>query len=192
MLTTVGFVMDGNRRYARQLNQPILEGHAKGAATASSILEWWLKSLPNSSSTQKHPKYLTLWAFSSENFSRSTEEKEGLFRMMAAEFKSLAFTSLVHLFRIRVRIIGETGQLPGELKEMITMLEETTSGYGNLFLQIAVGYGGRMEIVESVKRTVSKGEDVTEENIGRETYCARISVPSVDLIVRTSERRTSG
>ena len=184
--------MDGNRRYARQLNQPVLEGHAKGATTASSILEWWLKSLHNASPTQSGPKYLTLWAFSSENFSRSTDEKDGLFRMMAAEFKSLAFTSLVHLFRIRVRIIGETGKLPSKLKETIAMLEETTSGYDNLFVQIAVGYGGRMEIVESVKRIVSQGEDVTEDTIGRETYCARIGVPSVDLIVRTSEKRTSG
>ena len=184
--------MDGNRRYARQLNQPVLEGHAKGAATTSSILEWWLKSLPNSFPTQKYPKYLTVWAFSSENFSRSTEEKEGLFIMMAAEFKSLAFTSLVHLFRIRARIIGETAKLPRELKETVVMLEETTSEYENLFVQIAVGYGGRIEIVESVKRIVRKGRDVTEENIGRETYCARVGVPSVNLIVRTSERRTSG
>ena len=81
--------MDGNRRYARQLNQPVLEGHAKGATTASSILEWWLKSLSNSSPAQKYPKYLTLWAFSSENYARPTEEKEGLFRMMTAEFKCI-------------------------------------------------------------------------------------------------------
>jgi undecaprenyl diphosphate synthase len=115
--------MDGNRRYARQHNKPVLQGHAHGAATGSNILEWWLKYLPNTINTlsPNRPKYLTCWAFSAENFARPQEEKEGLFRIMEAEFKSLAFTSLVHLFRIRVCVIGgekEMKQLPIELRDL--------------------------------------------------------------------------
>jgi tritrans,polycis-undecaprenyl-diphosphate synthase [geranylgeranyl-diphosphate specific] len=137
--------MDGNRRFARQQNKPIIHGHAQGAATGSNVLEWWLKYLPNTVNTasSSYPRYLTCWAFSSENFSRSEEEREGLFRLMEAEFKFLAFTSLVHLFRIRICVIGgerEFGQLPLELRTTIAMLEESTHEYNNLVLLLAVGY----------------------------------------------------
>jgi undecaprenyl diphosphate synthase len=184
--------MDGNRRYARQIGEHVLVGHAKGAATASKVLEWWLKYLPNTvnyaSPTQ--PKYLTCWAFSSENFERAEEERDGLFAMMAAEFKSLAFTSLVHLFRIRVRFIGgERHRFPLELLETMDLVEEITSAYEGLFLQIAVGYGGRQEVLSAVQSLVAQGKEVTEQNIGLETYCGQRGVPAVNLIIRTSERR---
>ncbi|KAF7328933.1 Alkyl transferase [Mycena venus] len=191
----IGIIMDGNRRYARQLGQHVLVGHAKGAATASKVLEWWLKYLPNTVSyaSPMHPRYLTCWAFSSENFERAEEERDGLFAMMAAEFKSLAFTSLVHLFRVRVRFIGgERHRFPLELLETMEMVEEITSTYDGLFLQIAVGYGGRQEVVSAVQNLVSQGKEITERNIGMETYCAQRSIPPVNLIIRTSERRTSG
>ncbi|KAJ7599343.1 Decaprenyl diphosphate synthase-like protein [Mycena floridula] len=185
--------MDGNRRYARQLGQPVLMGHAKGAQTAANILEWWLRFIPNTASNaHPGPQYMTVWAFSAENFKRSEHELEGLFRLMTAEFRSLAFTSIVHLFRIRIRIIGNRTGLPFELLETIEMLEEITSSYDKLFLQIAVGYGGRDEIVQSVKRVLEKGDEVTEKNISAETFCSRVAIPPVELIVRTSERRTSG
>ncbi|KAJ7186832.1 Decaprenyl diphosphate synthase-like protein [Mycena filopes] len=189
--------MDGNRRYARQLGEPVLVGHAKGAATASKVLEWWLKYLPNTahytSSSPIHPKYLTCWAFSSENFERAAEERDGLFAMMAAEFKSLAFTSLVHLFRVRVRFIGgERHRFPQELLDTMEMVEEITAAYDGLFLQIAVGYGGRREVLDAVRSLVAHGKEVTEQSIGMETYCAQRGIPPVSLIVRTSERRTSG
>ncbi|KAF8147785.1 hypothetical protein K438DRAFT_1867311 [Mycena galopus ATCC 62051] len=163
----IGIIMDGNRRYARQLGEHVLVGHAKGAATASKVLEWWIKYLPHTVNyaSPMQPKYLTCWAFSSENFERPEEERDGLFAMMAAEFKSLAFTSLVHLFRVR----------------------EITSSYDGLFLQIAVGYGGRQEVVSAVQNLVAQGKEITEQNIGMETYCAQRAIPPVNLIIRTSE-----
>lgn len=183
--------MDGNRRYARQLGQHVLVGHAEGAATASKVLEWWIKYLPNTVNyaLPVHPKYLTCWAFSSENFERPEEEREGLFAMMAAEFKSLAFTSLVHLFRVRVKFIGEKNRFPLELLDTMDMVERITSAYDGLFLQIAVGYGGRQEVVSAVQNLLAQNKEITEQNIGMETYCARSSVPPVNLIIRTSERR---
>ncbi|KAJ7810845.1 Decaprenyl diphosphate synthase-like protein, partial [Mycena olivaceomarginata] len=191
----VGIIMDGNRRYARQRGQHALMGHAKGAATASKVLEWWIKYLPNTTryASPVRPKYLTCWAFSSENFERPDDERDGLFAMMAAEFKSLAFTSLIHLFQIRIRFIGgERNRFPPELLETMDMVEKTTSAYDGLFLQIAVGYGGRQEVVSAVRGLVARGQEITEQSIGAETYCAQLAVPPVNLIIRTSERRTSG
>ncbi|KAJ7117922.1 Decaprenyl diphosphate synthase-like protein [Mycena crocata] len=191
----IGIIMDGNRRYARQLGEHVLVGHAKGAATASKVLEWWLKYLPNTINYASpiHPKYLTCWAFSSENFERAEEERDGLFAMMAAEFKSLAFTSLVHLFRVRVRFIGgEQHRFPVELLDTMSMVEEITASYDGLFLQIAVGYGGRQEVVSAVQSLMSQGKEITEHNIGMETYCRQRDIPPVSLIIRTSEKRTSG
>ncbi|KDR68060.1 hypothetical protein GALMADRAFT_78968, partial [Galerina marginata CBS 339.88] len=191
----VGFVMDGNRRFARNLGQPVIVGHRHGAQTAGNVLEWWLRFMPNTAAYTHPgpgPQYLTVWAFSAENFKRPKEELDGLFRLMDAEFKSLAFTSVVHLFQIRVRVVGNLEGLPRELLDSIRLLEETTGKYSRLFLQIAVGYGGRDEIVRSVKRVLARGGEVTEESVSQNTFCSQIDVPPVELIVRTSERRTSG
>lgn len=192
--------MDGNRRYARNLGQPIIVGHQKGAETASKVLEWWLRFIPNTSTPNVNgmgtrtagPQYLTVWAFSSENFKRTPEELDGLFALMTAEFKSLAFTSLVHLFQIRVRIIGNRTGLPFELLEAINIVEESTAMYDRLHFQIATGYGGRDEIIDSVQRVLASGEELTEASISAETFCGRVGIPPCELIVRTSESRTSG
>ncbi|KAF7342539.1 Alkyl transferase [Mycena sanguinolenta] len=191
----VGVIMDGNRRYARQLGQHTVVGHAKGAATAFKVLEWWIKHLPNTVGYKSplKPKHLTYWAFSSENFDRSEEERDGLFAIMATEFKSIAFTKLVHLFQVRVRFIGgDRYRFPVELVAAMDIVEEMTSTYNGLFLQIAMGYGGRQEVVSAVQSLMGQGKEITEQNIVIETYCAQRDVPPVNLIVRTSERRTSG
>lgn len=192
LLLIVGFVMDGNRRFARSLGKPVLYGHQHGAQTAGNILEWWLRFMPNTavhSQRRPGPRYLTVWAFSSENMKRSPEEVDGLFRLMSAEFKSLAYTSIVHLFHIRIRVIGNLSEYPRELLESIELLERSTSMYDRLFLQIAVGYGGRDEIVQSVKKLQVQGKTISEATISQGTYCAQVGVPPVELIVRTSERR---
>ena len=184
--------MDGNRRYARNLGQPVIVGHQHGAQTAGNVLEWWLRFMPNTAAYSHPgpgPQYLTVWAFSAENFKRPAEELDGLFRLMAAEFKSLAFTSLVHLFQIRIRVVGRLEGLPRELLDAVELLEETTRKHSRLFLQIAVGYGGRDEIVRSVQSVLARGEEVTEDSISQGTFCSQIGVPPVELIVRTSERR---
>ena len=91
--------MDGNRRYARSIGQPVIVGHQHGAQTAANVLEWWLRFMPNTA-TYTHPgpgpRYLTIWVFSSENFKRPKEEVDGLFRLMTVLFKNLAFSSAIH------------------------------------------------------------------------------------------------
>ena len=108
---------------------------------------------------------------------------------MAVHFKSLAFAGLVHLFQIRIRIVGNREGLPRELLDAIELVEEMTGKYSRLFLQVAVGYGGRDEIVHSVRNVMARGEEVTEDSISQRTFCSQIGVPPVELIVRTSERR---
>ncbi|KAJ7834709.1 putative undecaprenyl diphosphate synthase-domain-containing protein [Mycena olivaceomarginata] len=195
LLVHVGIIIDGNRRYARQRGQHASVGHAQGAATASRFLEWWIKHLPSTAgyAPSMQPKYLTWFVFSAENFSRSDEEQKSLFEILALEFKSLAFTSLLHLFRIRVRFIGgDRHRFPLELRETMAMVEDITSLYDGVFLQLAVGYGGRQEVVSAVQSLVAQGTEITERNIGMETYCAQRGIPPVNFIIRTSERRTSG
>lgn len=191
--------MDGNRRYARNLGQPIGVGHRKGAETAFKILEWWIRFMPNTSPSVNGgvartagPQYLTVWAFSYENFKRTPEELAGLFAIMTAGFKSLALSSFIHLFQIRVRIIGNRTGLPFEVLEAIDLLEGSTAMYSRLYLQIATGYGGREEIVDSVQRVLASGEQLTEVSISAETFCGRVGIPPCEFIVRTSESRTSG
>ncbi|KAF8075737.1 Decaprenyl diphosphate synthase-like protein [Lyophyllum atratum] len=191
----IGFVMDGNRRYARTMGQSVRVGHQRGALTAVNVLQWWLRFMPNTA-TYTHPgpgpQYLTLWVFSTENFKRPKEEVDVLFRLMTVHFNSLAFTSSIHLFQIRVRIVGNRERLPRELVDAIELLEDMTRRYSRLFLQIAVGYGGRDEIVHSVRSVIARGVEVTEGSISQGTFCSQMGVPPVELIVRTSERRTSG
>jgi short-chain Z-isoprenyl diphosphate synthase len=220
--------MDGNRRFARKSHQPVVEGHREGANTAARILEWWVRYLPHlrpnhspsivfgetgaslggkGPSRLIHgqspaPRYLTLWAFSSENFLRSASENAELFSLLTHSLLSLASSPLIHLFRIRIRIIGSKtsfNKFPAELKEAITKLEKLSSWAVSdvgeeacLSLQIALGYGGREEIVDAVRSLVDEGHEVTEASLGQEMYCAKIGVKSVDMIVRTSEHRTSG
>ncbi|EJD36704.1 Undecaprenyl diphosphate synthase, partial [Auricularia subglabra TFB-10046 SS5] len=185
----VACIMDGNRRYARSQQAPVGVGHAKGAVVAVRLLGWWLDYLAYQPAG---PRVLTLWAFSSDNFKRSNDEVQILFELMTAEFKALAFSPLVHLFRMRVRVIGSRTHFPAAFIQAIDLLESSTASYSDLHLQLAVGYGGRDEVVESVQRVLESGEAVTACAITRESYCSRNGVPPVDLMLRTSERRTSG
>lgn len=185
----VGCIMDGNRRYARSRHASLGVGHAKGALVAVRLIGWWLDFV---ACKPEGPRVLTLWAFSSDNFKRSHDEVHTLFDLMSAEFGALAFSPVIHLSRMRVRVIGSRAHFPTKLLQAIDLLESSTAAYDALDLQLAVGYGGRDEIVESVKRVLASGVPVTEQAISQQTFCARNGVQPVDLILRTSERRTSG
>ncbi|CAK5283454.1 unnamed protein product [Mycena citricolor] len=185
----VGMIMDGNRRFARRRKEQVIAGHRTGAVTASRVVEWWLRH------RDIGPQYLTCWAFSSDNFARPAAERDGLFGLMTSEFKALAFSSVVHLYRIRITFIGSENartKLPPTLVEAMELVEQVTRGYDSLFLQIAVGYGGREEIVDAVNSLHNRQERISEASISREMYGRGCGIPPVDLIVRTSEKRTSG
>ncbi|KDR68853.1 hypothetical protein GALMADRAFT_935964 [Galerina marginata CBS 339.88] len=179
----IGFVMDGNYWYDRSLGGPVIFGDQHETQIAHDILRWWLRFMPNIAA-YTHPgsgaQCLTIWRFSAEDFKRPKEELDALFRLMTVEFKSLAFTPLVHLFQIRVRVVGNRKGLPQDHLDAVELLEGMTAKYSRLFLQIVVGNGTAQGIL------VGREED-TEGSFSERTFFSQSGIPSLDLVIRMSE-----
>jgi tritrans,polycis-undecaprenyl-diphosphate synthase [geranylgeranyl-diphosphate specific] len=184
----VAVIMDGNRRYAKEFGLLVAEGHEKGKEKLEEMMDWCL---------ELGIKVLTVYAFSTENVARETDEVNILMRMFSQNFKKLADDERVHMHRIRVRVLGQKDMLPDDVKGAIEYAEEKTKDYDGYFFNIAVGYGGRQELLQAVKRVA---EDVRDGKIGVEDidegsfyrYLYTSDLPDPDLILRTSgEERIS-
>jgi short-chain Z-isoprenyl diphosphate synthase len=187
-------VLDGNRRHARKqgLNEPC-EIYQRGAEKLDDILEW---------SAELRIPAVTLWVFSTENLKRSPVEVSGILRAIEVKMAALAHDPFLHRRRVRVQAIGRLDLLPEPVVEAIRMAEAATAKYDSMTLTIAVGYGGREEIVDAVrsflKLQAGQGaalsdaiECITPETIACNLYAA--DLPDPDLIIRTSgEIRLSG
>ncbi len=184
----VAVIMDGNRRYANEFGMMVSEGHEKGKQKLEEMLEWCL---------ELGIKVLTVYAFSTENVGRGRDEIETLMRMFVQNFRSLGDDERVHRHGIRVRVLGQRDMLPDEVREAISYAESRTEGYDSYFFNVAVGYGGREEIVHAIKKlaeAVKKGElqvgDITQRTVSDYLYTS--DLPDPDLILRTSgEERIS-
>lgn len=176
----VAVIMDGNGRWAQSRNLPHMAGHNAGMLT--------LKEIVKASSTLG-VKYLTVYAFSTENWKRSMEEVSGIFKLLVLyiekELKEL------HENNVKVKILGDYEKLPKEAVKSLQRSLETTKDNSGLQFNIALNYGGRDEILRSVKKLAKeveagklKSEDITEEMIAENLYTAR--VPDPDMIIRTS------
>ncbi len=184
----VAVIMDGNRRYAKEFGLVVAEGHDKGKEKLEEMIEWCL---------ELGIKVLTVYAFSTENVTRETDEVNTLMRMFAQNFKKLADDDRVHKHQIRIRVLGQRDILPDDVQEAIDYAEQKTKDYDGYSFNIAVGYGGRQELLHAVKRIaeeVRKGvmeiEDIDEETFYRFLYTS--DLPDPDLILRTSgEERIS-
>ncbi len=190
----LGFIMDGNRRYARQAGfATALAGHRLGAEKLHEVLRWCHDTeIP----------VVTAWCFSLENFERSAEEVEDLLGLFEAKTREMANGGQVHEHQIRVRFIGRLELLPEGLRREIRRVEEATCGYDRLQLNIAMAYGGREEIADAFRRHIRTGLDAGEkvddvlqgldaDSIGPYLYTS--GQPEPDLILRTSgEVRLSG
>lgn len=178
-LSHIAFIMDGNGRWAEKRGLPRSAGHAKGAQVFRSLLEWL-------EPTGVH--YVTVYAFSTENWRRPKEEVDELMRLMDSYIDSFGKTAVEK--KIRLRFIGDPTPLSPALREKMRRLESVTEG-GALTVQVAFSYGGRDEIVHAVNRLLSEGvPSVTEKDISDRLYTA--GIPDPDLIVRTGgEYRTS-
>ncbi len=180
----VAIIMDGNGRWAKLRNMPRLKGHKRGAATARSIIK---------KSGDLGVKWLTLYAFSSENWARPDKEKKGLFSLMV---KSLS-EELPLLLKegIRFRMIGDKKNLPKNLVKIIKKAEEITKNNSDLNLSVCVNYSGKNEILESVKNILknfsqTQGFELDDLSFKKNMYSAEI--PEVDLLLRTGgEKRVS-
>ncbi len=187
----IAIILDGNRRWAsaQELN-PWL-GHEKGADTVEQLLEWCLRV---------NVKYLTLYTFSTENFTRNSKEVEEIMRIAYERFEKLLVDDRIHKNKVHIKVIGRTNMLPDDLQQLITKVEKSTLTYDKQFLNFAFAYGGRAEIVDSVRviaEQVKAGKiepnDIHESTIEKYLYTAHMTKQEPDLIIRTSgEERLSG
>ena len=178
--------MDGNGRWAKQRGKPRHAGHRAGVRSVRATVE---------AAAERGVGFLTLFAFSSENWSRPEEEVSSLMSLfveaLRREVKEL------HRNNVRLRFVGALEQLSDSLRKKIAAAEAKTAGNTGLSLQIAVAYGGRWDITRAARRLAGKvaraemrAQDVTEEALAGEMQLA--GIPDPDLLIRTGgEHRIS-
>ncbi len=184
----LAIIMDGNRRFAGAHGIGVSDGHAAGRDTLEKLLDWCLEI---------GVKVLTVYALSTENFERSSEELAGLMDLFDRALRDIATDERVHRHQIRVRVIGNRELLPARVQEAIAIAEKATAGYSAYRYNVALAYGGRDEILRAIR---SLAEDVRagrlepaqidSDAVSRRLYTA--DLPDPDLIFRTSgEERIS-
>ena len=174
----VAMIMDGNGRWATQRGKKRGEGHKAGAKTLGDVLTWC---------GDRGIKYLTVYAFSTENWKRPKEEVSGLMDLFARMLKTKERSFMKN--KVRFRMIGRRGDLSKKLLSVIEALEKKTAHFERQFI-VAISYGGRAEIVDAMNAAIKKGEPLTEETFRNYLYAP--DVPDPDLVIRTSgELRTS-
>ncbi|HMM42463.1 MAG TPA: polyprenyl diphosphate synthase [Thermomicrobiales bacterium] len=178
----VGIIMDGNGRWAKQRGLPRIAGHEAGTENIRRI---------TTRAAELGIRYLTLWAFSTENWRRPRDEVEGILNILARAIESE--TAELHQQGARLRHIGSLEGLSTELCQSIRDAIHLTRDNSRITLTLAFNYGGRAEIVEAVRAIVAAGipaEEITDETISAHLFTA--SMPDPDLVIRTSgEHRTS-
>ncbi|WP_407415124.1 polyprenyl diphosphate synthase [Methanobrevibacter sp.] len=186
----VAIIMDGNRRYAKlQGNVDVLKGHELGVDSLENVLDW---------SIELGIEIVTAYAFSTENFNRPQHEVEGLMKLFVINFKKLVDHEKIHKNEVKVKVVGRTELLPDEVKEAIKEAEEATKHYNKRLFNLAIGYDGRLEIIDSLKKIINQVQegkisvdDVDEELVSKNLYTEGLDDPN--LIIRTSgEERLSG
>ena len=181
----IAIIMDGNRRWAKKNNLNTAQGHKEGAENLKRISKF---------ANKIGIKYLTVYAFSTENWKRSEEEVGAIMKLL--KFYILDFFKSYDE-NIKVNVIGRIGDLPKDLQKEIRSVEEKTKNNTGLVLNIAFNYGGRDEIVTAVKTITQKVldgklkiDDITENEISNSLYTE--GQPDPDLLIRTSgEERIS-
>ena len=181
----IAIIMDGNRRWAKKNNLTTPQGHKEGAENLKRISKF---------ANKLGIKYLTVYAFSTENWKRSKEEVGAIMKLL--NFYILDFFKSYDE-NIKVNVKGRMSDIPDDLRKEIKSVEEKTKDNTGLVLNIAFNYGGRDEIVSAVKniaRDVVEGkikiEEITEDTVSNNLYTA--NQPDPDLLIRTSgEERIS-
>ncbi len=186
----VALIMDGNRRYARSRNLPSYFGHHLGKKKLKEMLRWfWDLQI----------QYVTLYAFSTENFDRDEREVKELMQLAETTFREIVGHPEIEKRKAKIKVIGRTSLLPEKVQEAIKAAEESSSNEPDgPTLIIAIGYGGRAEMIDAIKSIATKVEsgqmtvnDINEVVVDRHLYTN--GIPDPDLIIRTSgEERLSG
>ena len=177
----IAIIMDGNGRWAKRRFLPRIEGHRNGAKSVRAVVE---------ECRRLGVRYLTLFAFSTENWRRPQEEVGGLMGLFVQYLEGELELLLKH--DIRLRAMGDLARLPQAVREILERNEQRTKDLTGMELILAVSYGGRDELVQAVKkigRGIKAGEinpeDITEESFSKALYLP--DVPDPDLLIRTSD-----
>ncbi|MFA5698205.1 MAG: polyprenyl diphosphate synthase [Sphaerochaeta sp.] len=178
-LNHLGIIMDGNGRWAKKRNLPRTAGHLEGLKALKKVII---------EAANVQIKWVTFYAFSTENWKRSEEEVAYLMRLFTS--KLLAELSFYRTHQIRILAKGNLEDLPPEVQKVIADTVEATKDHDRITAIIAINYGGRDEIVRSVNRLINENISITEEAISRNLDLPEL--PPVDMIVRSAgEKRLS-
>ncbi|MBI2831043.1 MAG: di-trans,poly-cis-decaprenylcistransferase [Chloroflexi bacterium] len=171
----VAIIMDGNGRWAKQRKLPRLSGHKAGIDNMRPVI----KCL-----NSHQVKYVTLYAFSTENWGRPRAEVTGLFRILEERIDQEAFE--LHKEGVKILHFGRLEEVPSSLRQAIVRVVRLTENNTGMTLGFAFNYGGRREILDAVRRIIAEGispQSLDEETFNRYLYTS--GIPDVDLLIRT-------
>ncbi len=178
----VAIVMDGNGRWAKRQHLPRIAGHRRGVEAVRATV---------SACAERGIEYLTLFAFSSENWRRPPDEVALLMQLFQAALSNEV--EKLHRSGVRLRVVGDTRRFAAKIRRLIEQAESLTAGNQRLTLTIAANYGGRWDILQALDRLLkekSSGREVTEQSLA--AYLAMSFAPEPDLFIRTGgEQRIS-
>jgi len=175
--THVAIVPDGNGRWAEKRGLPRLEGHYAGAENMYNMVQY-LNEYPI--------EYVSLYGFSTENWTRPESEVKGLFKLLVNFIDK--YLPDIHQRNIKLRHSGRLRELPEDLQRAIRRAVELTKDNTGMTLNVAFNYGGRAEIVDAVRRLLADGnkaQDVNEKSFNN--YLYTVGLPDVDLLIRTGD-----
>ncbi len=184
----VAIIMDGNRRFAKELGLRPQEGHQFGKQKIEELLNWCF---------ELGIKNLTVYAFSTENFNRRNEEVKTLMDLCKTELDKASKNSKVHKNEVKIRVLGKIESLPQEIAKSAKTVMNKTKDYDNYSFNIALAYGGREELIQAIQKIADdvKNEKITIDEIKESLvskYLYTNGLPDPDLILRTSgEERIS-
>lgn len=174
----IGIIMDGNRRWAKEKNKKTIEGHLAGANRIISLAKYIF---------DKGVKYLSIYAFSTENFNRSAEEVSYLMGLIIKFFNERV--NELHDYNIKIVVSGLRDNLSKEVLKCIDNVVDLTKDNTGGVLNVCLNYGGRREIVDAVNKIKEANVNITEETFGKYLYN---DLPDLDYVIRTSgEERIS-
>jgi len=187
----VAIILDGNRRWASSKALIPWLGHRHGANKVNDLMNWCLAL---------DVKSITLYAFSTENFKRPEKEVDEIMKLIEEKMFSILDNEHIHEHKVRIKAIGRLDLLPESTQQIIHSVEKSTRDYDNKFLNVALAYGGRAEIVDATKEIAKKAlkgelnpENINERLFEQHLYTAHLPKQDADLIIRTSgEERLSG
>jgi len=188
----IGLILDGNRRYAREMGYNDLAlGHKEGAKKLDDVLKWCV---------DLGIRIVTIWVLSTDNVQRDKDEVASLLKIIEEKIEDLSKNPVIRKYGFQIRAFGNLEALPDELKESIRESEISRMDYSDQILNIAIGYGGREEIVDAVKKAIKEkkaasieelADSICTDDIASHLYMR--DIPDPDLIIRTSgEIRLSG